>query len=107
MTKPCITVYPELGVEYLARLFAQSRFRRTPVVQGTKLLGIVSIGDILFKSDFVETPSQLFLEDRVVILVKPLPPQSRGYLRPNIHWVKGFGDDPGNSHGGKATAIAG
>jgi CBS domain-containing protein len=65
MTKPCITVYPELGVEYLARLFAQSHLRRTPVVQGTKLLGIVSITDILFKSDFVDAPNQLFLEDRI------------------------------------------
>ncbi|MEY3297537.1 MAG: hypothetical protein RLZZ597_797, partial [Cyanobacteriota bacterium] len=41
MTKPCITVYPELGVEYLARLFAQSRIRRAPVVDGKQLLGIV------------------------------------------------------------------
>jgi CBS domain-containing protein len=65
MTKPCITVYPELGVEYLARLFAQSRIRRAPVVEGTKLLGIVSITDILFKSNFVEASRQLFLEDRL------------------------------------------
>jgi CBS domain-containing protein len=60
MTKPCITVYPELGVEYLARLFAQSRIRRSPVVQGTKLLGIVSISDILVKGDFVENPKSNF-----------------------------------------------
>ncbi|TVQ24143.1 MAG: CBS domain-containing protein [Leptolyngbya sp. DLM2.Bin15] len=65
MTKPCITVYPELGVEYLARLFAQSRIRRSPVVQGTKILGIVSLSDILCKSDFTEAPKQLFLEDRI------------------------------------------
>jgi CBS domain-containing protein len=67
MTKPCITVYPELGVEYLARLFAQSRIRRSPVVQGAKLLGIVSLSDILCKSNFVDAPNKLFLEDRIEV----------------------------------------
>ncbi|MDJ0531541.1 MAG: CBS domain-containing protein [Xenococcaceae cyanobacterium MO_207.B15] len=64
MTKPCITVTPDLGVEYVARLFANTRIRRAPVVEG-KLLGIVSISDIMHKSDFVEKPMQLFLEDRI------------------------------------------
>ena len=64
MTKPCIIVNPDLGVEYVARLFAQTRIRRAPVIQGG-LLGIISISDILRKSDFVEKPKQLFLEDRI------------------------------------------
>ncbi len=65
MTKPCIVVNPELGVEYVARLFSQSRIRRAPVIEGKKLLGIISVSDILFKSDFVEKPKQLFIEDKV------------------------------------------
>ncbi len=64
MTKPCITVTPDLGVEYVARLFANTRIRRAPVVEG-KLLGIISISDIMHKSDFVEKPMQLFIEDRI------------------------------------------
>ena len=64
MTKPCITVSPDLGVEYAARLFANTRIRRAPVVEG-KLLGIVSISDIMHKSDFIEKPMQLFIEDRI------------------------------------------
>ncbi len=64
MTKPCIIVSPDLGVEYAARLFANTRIRRAPVVEG-KLLGIVSISDIMHKSDFVDKPMQLFLEDRI------------------------------------------
>ena len=64
MTKPCIIVNPDLGVEYVARLFAQTRIRRAPVIQGG-LLGIISISDILRKSDFVEKPKQLFLEDQI------------------------------------------
>ena len=59
MTKPCITVNPDLGVEYVARLFANTRVRRAPVVKG-ELLGIISISDILNKSDFVEKPKSEF-----------------------------------------------
>jgi len=35
MTKPCITVQPDLGVEYVARLFANTRTRRAPVMKGS------------------------------------------------------------------------
>ncbi len=59
MTKPCIVVNPDLGVEYVARLFANTKIRRAPVVKG-KLLGIISISDILNKSDFVEKPKSNF-----------------------------------------------
>lgn len=59
MTKPCIIVNPDLGVEYVARLFANTRIRRAPVVKGA-LLGIISISDILKKSDFVEKPKSEF-----------------------------------------------
>ena len=55
MTKPCIVVTPDLGVEYVARLFANTKTRRAPVIQD-KLLGIISISDILRKGDFVEKP---------------------------------------------------
>jgi CBS domain-containing protein len=60
MTKPCIVVNPELGVEYVARLFAQTRIRRAPVIQNGKLVGIVSVTDILRKGDFVEKPKSHF-----------------------------------------------
>ena len=59
MTKPCVVVNPELGVEYVARLFAQTRIRRAPVIKGG-LLGIISVSDILKKSDFVENPKSNF-----------------------------------------------
>ena len=66
MTKPCVVVNPELGVEYVARLFALTQIRRAPVISGT-LLGVISISDILHKSDFVERPKQLFIEDRIEV----------------------------------------
>ncbi|MDJ0635250.1 MAG: CBS domain-containing protein [Xenococcaceae cyanobacterium MO_188.B29] len=59
MTKPCVVVNPDLGVEYVARLFANTRIRRAPVVKG-ELLGVISISDILNKSDFVEKPKSAF-----------------------------------------------
>jgi len=64
MTKPCITVNPNLAVEYVARLFAQNRIRRAPVIEG-KLLGIISVTDILTKSDFVEQPKTVLLKQKI------------------------------------------
>jgi CBS domain-containing protein len=64
MTKPCILVNPELEVEYVARLFAQNRIRHAPVIQNG-LLGIVSVTDILNKSDFVDQPKSLLLDENI------------------------------------------
>ncbi|MBE9069642.1 CBS domain-containing protein [Leptolyngbya cf. ectocarpi LEGE 11479] len=66
MAKPYIIVSPDLGVEYVARLFANTKIRRAPVVQG-RLLGVISISDILRKSDFVEKPKRLFIEDEIEV----------------------------------------
>ena len=64
MTKPCITVNPDLGVEYVARLFANTRIRRAPVIKD-KLLGIISVTDILTKSDFVEKPKSVLFDEEI------------------------------------------
>ena len=66
MTKPCIVVNPDLGVEYVARLFAHTHIRRAPVIKG-KLLGIISITDILRKSDLFENPKRIFIEDEIEV----------------------------------------
>lgn len=55
MTKPCVVVNPDLAVEYVARLLAQTGVDRAPVIQG-ELLGILSLNDILHRSDFIENP---------------------------------------------------
>jgi CBS domain-containing protein len=64
MTKPCIVVNPDLSVEYVARLFAEHKLQRAPVIQG-KLLGIVSISDIIAESKFVELPRTIVLEQEL------------------------------------------
>lgn len=64
MTKPCIIVNPDLEVEYVARLFANTGIRRAPVIRD-ELLGIISVTDILRKGDFVEKPKAVVLEDQI------------------------------------------
>jgi CBS domain-containing protein len=61
MNKPCIVVNPDLGVEYVARLFARTGIDRAPVIKG-ELLGIISVNDILVRSDFIENPRVPLLE---------------------------------------------
>jgi predicted transcriptional regulator len=64
MTKPCVVVNPDLGVEYVARLFAQAQIHHAPVIQ-EELLGLISTSDILMKSDFVERPKEKVLEEEI------------------------------------------
>ncbi|BAZ40406.1 hypothetical protein NIES4101_63670 [Calothrix sp. NIES-4101] len=61
MTKPCVVVNPDLDLEYVARLFANTGIRRAPVIE-KELLGIISVTDILNKGNFVEKPKLLFLQ---------------------------------------------
>ncbi|MCG9885362.1 MAG: CBS domain-containing protein [Cyanobacteria bacterium] len=64
MTKPCIVVNADLEVEYIARLFANTGIRRAPVIDG-RLVGIVSVSDILNKSQCIEQPKSIMLADRI------------------------------------------
>jgi CBS domain-containing protein len=64
MTKPCIVVNPELGLEYVARLFAAHHLRRAPVISG-ELLGIISLSDILARSHSLEKPRSILLEQEL------------------------------------------
>ncbi len=64
MTKPCITINPDLGLEYVARLFATYHLHRAPVIQG-ELVGIISITDILAQSQFLEQPYTILLEQQL------------------------------------------
>lgn len=61
MSKPCIVVNPDLDIEYVARLFANTGVWRAPVIQG-QLLGIISVTDIITKGDFLENSKLVFLQ---------------------------------------------
>ena len=47
MTKPLITLTPDLKAEYIARLFKQSGIGHAPVVEDEKVIGIVSLTDLI------------------------------------------------------------
>ncbi|MBD2336420.1 CBS domain-containing protein [Calothrix sp. FACHB-156] len=64
MSKPCITINPDLAVEYVARLFAEYHLHRAPVIQG-ELMGIISLTDILAHSNFLEQSGTSLLEQEL------------------------------------------
>lgn len=47
MTRDVVTCSPEDGIDGLMRKMTTGRFRHLPVVDKTKMVGIVSIGDIV------------------------------------------------------------
>jgi CBS domain-containing protein len=69
MTKPCVAVAPDLGVEYVARLFQQTDIRMAPVI-GETLLGVISITDILQKGDFLEKPKAPLLQEQITAAIE-------------------------------------
>jgi len=52
MTRPVVSAAPNTPVEEAARLMSQHKIRRLPVVDGGRLVGIVSIGDLATRSEF-------------------------------------------------------
>ncbi len=49
MSKPVITVDPEMDIRYCARLFARFDLSRAPVVENREVVGIVSFTDMVLK----------------------------------------------------------
>ena len=47
MTKVVVTCSPDDTISHIAKLMTQRRIRHLPVVQGGKLAGIVSVGDVV------------------------------------------------------------
>ena len=47
MSSPVVTIGPEKSVEDAMRAMTDKRIRHLPVVQGDKVLGVVSIGDLV------------------------------------------------------------
>ena len=49
MTKPVISVSPDMDIRYCARLFAQFGLSRAPVINGDQVLGVVSFTDMVLR----------------------------------------------------------
>lgn len=52
MSKPVISVAPELDVRYCARLFTRFGLSVAPVIEGDEVLGIVSYSELVLKGLF-------------------------------------------------------
>ena len=49
MAKPVISVDPEMDIRYCARLFTRFSLSRAPVIESGKVVGIVSMTDLVLK----------------------------------------------------------
>jgi CBS domain-containing protein len=49
MSKPLISVPPEMDIRYCARLFNRFDLSRAPVVEDGEVIGIVSLTDLVMK----------------------------------------------------------
>lgn len=63
MTTPPLTVEPETPVLTALAMMTQRRFRHLPVVQGGRMIGMVSIGDLVkYRIDKVESEAAAMRE---------------------------------------------
>ncbi len=51
MTKPVITVPPDMDIRYVARLLYRVGMRRAPVEAQGELLGMISLSDLVLRKD--------------------------------------------------------
>jgi CBS domain-containing protein len=49
MSKPVITVYPEMDIRYCARLFSKFNLTRAPVTKDGEVIGLISFTDMVVK----------------------------------------------------------
>ena len=64
MTKPCIVVNPDLNIKSVAQLFANTGIHRAPIIRD-KLLGVISTTDLLLKSNFIEKPHSVLIQEQI------------------------------------------
>jgi len=63
MTAPAITVEPDKDVLAALSLMTRRRIRHLPVVEGSRIVGIVSIGDLVkYRMDRIEADAAAMLE---------------------------------------------
>lgn len=49
MSKPVLTVDPDMDIRYCARLFSRFHLSRAPVIEDDKVVGIISLTDMALK----------------------------------------------------------
>lgn len=69
-TRELVTIEPEADVRRAAEIMAEHQIRRLPVVQGKRLVGIVSLGDLAVKAEGEKAPAKALTE-----ISKPAEPE--------------------------------
>ncbi|MFC1776192.1 CBS domain-containing protein [Pseudomonadota bacterium] len=54
MSKPVVSVHPDMDIRYCTRLFDRFGLSRAPVLENQKIIGLVSYSDIVLKGLYVE-----------------------------------------------------
>lgn len=54
MSKPVLSVHPDMDIRYCTRLFDRFGLSRAPVLENQKIIGLVSYTDIVLKGFMVE-----------------------------------------------------
>lgn len=62
------TVVPATSVKELAALFAEKRVSGFPVVEGGKLVGVVTESDLIHQNERIHIPTMITLFDAVLML---------------------------------------
>lgn len=67
MTTEPVTVSPEMSVTDVARLMVERRVGSVPVIEGDRLVGIVTEGDLIMQDVRLEFPTYLHLLDGFIM----------------------------------------
>jgi len=54
MSKPVISVHPDMDIRYCTRLFDRFGLSRAPVIEDQKIIGLISYSDIVLKGLILE-----------------------------------------------------
>lgn len=68
MTGVVHTVTPQTSIKELAGLFAEKRVSGFPVVEGGKLVGVVTESDLIHQNERLHIPTMVTIFDAVVML---------------------------------------
>lgn len=67
MTKEVVTVTPDTSLRNVAKILAEKKISGVPVVDGGKVVGIVSEADILKAGDMSKTAGEVMVTDVIAV----------------------------------------